>query len=85
MYSKAYILNLVENGSVVSEKRNYLFSYVNDLGLMSKNDLDFQYSHNIINSIRLLHLPTFRSQTAVVSEKFTVFTFSYRNSLSYII
>ena len=43
-----------------------------------RNDLDLQYSHTFIISIRCLHLPTFRSQAAIVSEKSTVFTFSHR-------
>ena len=48
---------------------------------MVKNDLDLQYSHTFINSISCLHLPTFRSHAAIVSEKFLVFTFSHRNAL----
>ena len=40
-----------------------------------RNDLDLQYSHTFINSINCLHLPTFRSQAAIVSEKASVFTF----------
>ena len=36
---------------------------------------DFEYSHTFINSISCLHLPTFRSQAAIVSEKSTVFLF----------
>ena len=48
-----------------------------------RNDLDLQYSHNFKNSISCLHLLTFssfRSLTAIVSEKSTVFTFSYRKT-----
>ena len=41
-----------------------------------RNDLDLQYSHTFIYSISCLHLPTFRSLAATVSEKSTVFTFS---------
>ena len=37
-------------------------------------------SDAFINSISCLHLPTFRSQATIVSEKSTVFTFSYRNA-----
>ena len=40
--------------------------------------LDLQYSHIFIYSIRCLLLLTFRSQAAIISEKSTVFTFSYR-------
>ena len=40
-----------------------------------RNDLDLQNSHTFIISTSCLHLPTFRSQAAIVSEKSTVFTF----------
>ena len=80
MYLKAYIQNLVKHGPVVSEQKQVVIFYVNDLGPWSRNDLDFKYSHTVINSINCLHLPTFRSQAAKVSEKSTVFTFSYRKS-----
>ena len=45
------------------------------------NGLDLQYSHTFIISISCLHLPTFRSLAAIVSEKSTVFTFSHRKTL----
>ena len=45
-----------------------------------RNDLDLQYSHTFINLISCLYLPTFRPQASIVSEKFTVFTFSYRKA-----
>ena len=50
--------------------------------IWKRNDLDcdLQYSHTFINSISCLHLPTFRSLAAIVSEKSTVFTFSYRKA-----
>ena len=48
--------------------------------IWSKSDLDVQYSHTFIISISCLHLPTFRSQAAIVSEKSTVFTFSHRKA-----
>ena len=67
LYLKAFIQNLVQIGKVVSE----IF------GPRSSNDLDLQYSHTFIYSIRCLLLPTFRSLVAIVSEKSTVFTFSY--------
>ena len=50
--------------------------YVHDLGPRSRNYLYLQYSHSFINPIRCLLLPTFRSMAAIVSERFTVFTFS---------
>ena len=79
-YLKACIQNLVQIGTVVSEKIQFEFLYVHNLGPRSRNDLDLQYSHTIIHSIRCLLLPTFRSLAAIVSEKFTVFTFSYRKA-----
>ena len=75
MYLKAYKQNLVKNGPVVSEKSMFQFSYINDLGPRSRIDLDLQYSNTFINSISCLHLPTFRSQAAKVSEKSTVSLF----------
>ena len=79
LYQKAFITNLVQNSTVISEKIQSEFLYVHDLGLSSRNDLDLQYSHNFINLIRCLLLPTFRSLAAIVSEKSTVLTFSYGN------
>ena len=54
------------------------FLYVHNLGSMSRNDLDLQYSHTFIKSFSCLYLPTFRSQASIVSEKSTVFTFSHK-------
>ena len=67
--------NLVQIGTVVSEKIRFEFLYVHDLGPRSRNALDFQYSHTFIYSIRCLLLLTFRSLPTIVSEKSTVFTF----------
>ena len=72
--------NLVQNGSVVSEKIRFEFLYVHDLGQRSRNDLDLQYSHTFIKSFSCSYLPTFRSQASIVSEKSIVFTFSYRKA-----
>ena len=80
LYLKAFIQYLVQNGPVVSEKIRFEFLYVHDLGPRSSNDLDLQYSHTFIKSISCLYLPTFRSQASIVSEKSTVFTFSYRKA-----
>ena len=66
--------------TVASEKIRFEFLYVYDLGPKSRNDIDLQYSHTFIYSIRCLLLPTFRSLAAMVSEKSTVFTFSYREA-----
>ena len=61
-----------------SEKIRFEFLYVHDIGPMSSNDLDLNTSHTFIYTIRCLLLPTFRSLAAIVSEKSTIFTFSYR-------
>ena len=52
LYLKAFIKNLVQIGKVVSEKIRFEFLYVHDLGPRSRNDLDLQYSHTFIYSIR---------------------------------
>ena len=75
LYLKAFIQNLVHIGTVVSEKIQFEFLYVPDLGRRSRNDLDLQYSHIFIYSIRCLLLLPFWSLAAIVSEKSTVFTF----------
>ena len=80
LYLKAFIQNLVQNGPVVSEKIWFEFLYVHDLEKRSSNDLDLQFSHTFMKSISCLYLPTVRSQGSIVSEKSTVFTFSYRKA-----
>ena len=87
LVSESFIQSLVQIGTVVSvpEKIQFEFLYVQDLGPRSRNDLDrldldLQYSHIFIYSIRCLLLLTFRSLAAIVSEKYTVFTFSYRQA-----
>ena len=77
---ESFIKNLVQIGTVFSEKIGFEFLYVHDLGPRSRNDLDLQFSHTFINSFRCLLLPTVRSLAAIVSEKSTVFTFSYRKA-----
>ena len=72
--------NLVQNGPVVSEKIQFEFLYVHNLEPRSSNDLYLQYSHTFMKSINCLYLPIFRSQASIVSEKSTVFTFSYRKA-----
>ena len=52
LYLKAFIQNLVQIGKVVSEKILFEFLYVHDQGPRSRNDLDLQYSHTFIYSIR---------------------------------
>ena len=80
LYLRAFIKSLVQIGTVVSEKIRFEFLYVHDLGPWSRNDLDLQYSYTFIHSFRCLLLPIFRSLAAIVSEKSTVFTFSYRKA-----
>ena len=72
---EAFINKLVQIGTVESEKIQFEFLYVHDLGPRSRNDLDLQYLRTFIYSIRCLLLLTFRSLAATVSEKSTVFTF----------
>ena len=48
LYMKAFIKSLVQFGKVVSEKIQFEFLYVHDLGPRSRNDLDLQYSHIFI-------------------------------------
>ena len=43
LYLKACMQNLVQIGTVVSEKIRFEFLYVHDLGPRSRNDLDLQY------------------------------------------
>ena len=73
---ESFIQSLVQIGTVVSEKIQFEFLYVHYLGTRSRNDLDLQYSHILIYSIRCLLQLTFRSLAAIVCEKSTVSTFS---------
>ena len=57
-----------------------LFFICNDLWPRPRNDLDLPYSLTSINSIRCLHVQTFSPQAAILSEKFTGLTFSYRKA-----
>ena len=77
---ESFIKKLVKIDKVVSEKIRFEFLYVHDLGPIPINDLDLQYSHTFIYSIRCLLLQTFRSLAAIISEKSTVFTFYYRKA-----
>ena len=52
LYMKALIQNFVQFNAVVSEKIRFEFLHVHDIGQMSRNDLDLQYSHTFIYSIR---------------------------------
>ena len=75
---EAFIQTLVQIGTVVSEKIQFEFLYVHDLGPRSRNDLDLQYSQIFINIIRCLLPLFFRSLAAIISENSTIFTFSFR-------
>ena len=44
LYLKAFIKNLVQIGTAVSEKIQFEFLYAHDLGPRSRNDIDLQYS-----------------------------------------
>ena len=80
LYLKAFIQSLVQIDTVVSEKTQFEILCVHDLEPRSRNDLDLLYSHIFIYSIRCQLPLTFRSLTAIVSEKSAVFTFSYRKA-----
>ena len=80
IFISLYLKAFIKISTVVSEKIRFEFLYVHDLGPMSRNDLDLQYSHTFIYLIRCLLLLTFRSLAAIVSEKSTVFTFSHRKA-----
>ena len=80
LYLKAFIKSLVQIDTVVSEKIQFEILYVHDLEPRSRNDLGLQYSHIFIYSIRCPLPLTFRSLAAIVSEKSTVLTFSYRKA-----
>ena len=54
--------NVIQIGTVVSEKIRFEFLYVHDLGPRSRNDLDLKYSHSFMKTISCLYLLTFRSQ-----------------------
>ena len=71
----AFIQRLVQIGTEVSEKIQFEFLYIYNLGPRSRNDLDLQYSHIFIHSIRCLLLLIFRSLAPIVSEKSTVSLF----------
>ena len=77
---ESFHTNLVKIDTVVSAKIQFEFLYVHYLGPRSRNDLDLQYSHMFIYSIRCLLLLTLRTLAAIVSEKSTVFTFSYKKA-----
>ena len=77
VYLKSFIQNFIHNSTVASEEIRFEFLNVHDLWPRSRNDLDLQYSYTFINSIRCLLLSILRSLAALISEKSTVFTFSY--------
>ena len=68
---ESFHTNLVQIGTVVSEKIQFDFFVCTqpwaNLGPRSRNDLDLQYSHIFIYSIRCLLLLPFRSLAAIGS------------------
>ena len=52
LYLKAFIKNLVQIGKVVSKEIRFEFLYAHNLEPRSRNDLDLQYSHTFIYSLR---------------------------------
>ena len=83
LYLKAFIQSLVQIDTVDSGNIQFKFLYVHRLGPRSRNDLDLQYSHIFIYSIRCLLLLTFRSLASIVSEKsrgFFFYFFPYRKA-----
>ena len=72
---ESFHINLVQNGTMVSEKIWFDFLYVHDLGPKSRNDLDLQYSYTFMKSISCLYLPSFRSQASKASETSILFHF----------
>ena len=69
---ESFYKNLVQIGTVVSEKTQFEFLYVHDLGARSRNDIDLQYSHTFIYSIRNLLLQTFRSLAEILFSLFPI-------------
>ena len=63
----------------MAQKNKFQFSFVNALGPRSRNDLDLQYSHTFVNSIRCLLLPTFTSLAAIVSAKSSFHFFLWKS------
>ena len=66
---EGFLTKFVQIGKIGSKKIMFKFLYVHYLGPRSRNDLDLQYPHSFIHSIRCLLLLTFRSLAAKVSEK----------------
>ena len=66
LVSKNFHTEFVQIGTVVSGKIQFLFLYVHNLGPRSRNDIDLQYSHIFIYSIRCQLLLTFKSVAAIV-------------------
>ena len=75
LYPKGFIQSMAQIATVVSEKIQFEILYVHNLGPRSRNDLDRQYSHIFIYSIRCLLPLTFRSLAAIVSDKIHCFYF----------
>ena len=61
-YEKACIQNLAENGPLLSEKSQFQFSCVNNLGPRSRNNLDLKLSHYFELYVCTYHFPGHRLQ-----------------------
>ena len=68
LYLKAFIQSVAQIATVVSEKIQFEILYVHNLWPRSRNDLDRQYSHIFIYSIRCLLPLIFGSLAAIVSD-----------------
>ena len=79
--SLMYLKTFIQIGTVVSGKIQFEFLYVHKLQPWAKvknwprNDLDLQYSHISIYSIRCQLVLPFRSLAAIISEKSTLLFF----------
>ena len=79
MYQKAFIQNLVQIGSVVSEKIQFDFCMYTTLGQGQEMTLTFN-SHISSNK---MSTPTTFQVAAIVSEKIHCFHFFLKKSISY--
>ena len=79
LYLKVFLQNLVQIGTIVSEKIQFEFLYVHDIGrrtLGKGQEMTLTFNTYIfIYSIRCLLLLPFRSLAAIVSEKIHCFHF----------
>ena len=77
---ESFYAKMVQIGTVVSEKIQFEFLYVHDLGQGQEMTLTFDTHISSYIQLDVWLLLPFRSLAAIVSEKSTVFTFSYRKA-----